>query len=43
MNEFDEKQLKSEIDEITKRVDQILEKIDSLDPRKKEPHNPNTE
>ena len=37
MHNLDEKQLKTEIDEIMKKVDHILEKIDALDPGKEKP------
>jgi len=37
MNEPDDMKLKGEIDEITKRIEEILKKIENLDPTKREP------
>jgi len=36
MNEPDDTKLKGEIDEITKRIEEILKKIENLDPAKRE-------
>lgn len=37
MKEVDELELKAEIDEISKKIDNIVQNIDRLDPTKKEP------
>lgn len=37
MKEVDELELKAEIDEISKKIDTIVQNIDRLDPTKKEP------
>jgi hypothetical protein len=37
MKEVDELELKAEIDEISKKIDTIIQNIDRLDPTKKEP------
>ena len=37
MRETDELELKAEIDEISKKIDTIVQTIDSMDPTKKEP------
>ncbi len=37
MNEPDDTRLKGDIDEITKRIEDILKKIENLDPAKQEP------
>ena len=37
MNEPDDVKLKGEIDEIAKRIDETLKKIENLDPAKQEP------
>jgi hypothetical protein len=37
MKEVDELELKAEIDEISKKIDTIVQNIDRLDPTKQEP------
>ena len=37
MKEVDELDLKAEIDEISKKIDAIIQNIDSMDPTKEDP------
>lgn len=37
MKDVDESDLKAEIDEISKKIDSIIQNIDSMDPTKEDP------
>ncbi len=38
MKEMDDLDIKAEIDEISKKIDAIIQNIDNLDPNKQEPN-----